>query len=283
MREKTSSCVVVHEIVVDEFPSIGLVPDDSDYFYLISRCLLEGDQTRAQEIYATLTTVRSKWSMQPFHLLINMNEDALVEVRRKYLIYLFSKSENLFDTFFNNILVPNNLSKDIRILNIAMQYKCRHDSKSMESIFDYGTTLPPNSETFELYMRQLIVEGNIKRMRKVLLEDMPRWGFVEGSGTMSTSLVELLETEWDPHVLNNTRTLRLKELYDNAVLHCNHGETTGFKKKQNQYMARVYFDRAQVLYSLLVDNGVASVDHHRAMNALRQARKKLLEEEQEEK
>ena len=40
----------------------------------------------------------------------------------------------------------------------------------------------PNSETFEIYIKQLILEGNMTNIISVLEKDMPRFGFTENSG-----------------------------------------------------------------------------------------------------
>jgi hypothetical protein len=90
---------------------------------------------------------------------------------------------------------------------------------------------------------------------------------------MSNSLVQLLKHQWNPSELNEMRTNRMKLFHDRAT-----SKTTDVDSANtlmNNYDAtnvrysKVMFDRALIFYSHLVDNDVATVDQHRAMNALR--------------
>jgi hypothetical protein len=55
MRDLTLSVEDIHEIVQDEFSSIGLRPTKTDdWLYLVARCLLEGNQDKAKRIVGQL-------------------------------------------------------------------------------------------------------------------------------------------------------------------------------------------------------------------------------------
>ena len=107
-------------------------------------------------------------------------------------------------------------------------------------------------------------------------QDMPKFGFTEHSNTMSPSLVELLQTDWDAHVLNDMRTDRMMYFYNSACnCHSLLSKSATVDMPQQEKYAQIMFERGLTFYSHLVDNNVASVDQHRAMNALRLEKKKF--------
>jgi len=302
MKYDTIHWYDVEALMIDDFSSIGLEPSLQDYLYLILRCVLENDlkqadvfvqqwmererETKTKNNKEEMTETEKTNGIKGLHLLMKeialLAEEDIVQLRCDYIQHLFHQGKEInVDEFFYKILVPQDLSTDIRIMNVLMKYKCRHDSKAMASLFKYD--LVPNSDTFEIYLTQLILEGDEKTTIHVLEKDMPKYQLIKGNSEMNKSLVDLLETKvlsWNPSLLNQMRTKRMELLYNDAIQVMSEDEHKEHNQKRtiSTEMIDHYFDRAKIFYGRLVDNGVATVDQHRAMNALRTARKQTTEQ-----
>jgi hypothetical protein len=127
-----------------DFPSIGLTPKLHDWLYVLSRCLVENKCDQAYDIINYIINEQDKRIQNSdddinklknflLNIIDTLSTEDLIKLRANYIDHLFiTNKEQSVDQLFHYVLVPNQLSHEIEILNVLMLHKC--------SVSNYTTT-----------------------------------------------------------------------------------------------------------------------------------------------